>query len=119
MKLVAVIGSRTFKAYKMLEDVLDRHEIDKIVSGGARGADALAARYAKERKIELLEILPDYYAHGHQAPLERNKTIVHKADYIIAFWDGESRGTKYTLDYAASIGKKGIIINVTTGGNNG
>lgn len=43
------------------------------------------------------------------APLMRNKQIVDYADKMIAFWDGESRGTSYAINYA---GEKGKQVNV-------
>ena len=102
---VAVIGSREFKDYSLLVQFLDKKKISKIISGGARGADSLAVQYAKENDIELLEFLPDYKKHGRGAPLIRNKLIVDASDQVVAFWNGESRGTKYTIDYAKKIGK--------------
>jgi len=57
-----------------------------------------------------LEILPDYAKYGKSAPLIRNKEIVDKSDLIIAFWNGESKGTKYSIDYAKTKQKKICII---------
>ena len=31
------------------------------------------------------------------------------ADLVIAFWDGSSRGTRYTIDYAKRMGVKTIV----------
>ncbi|KMQ50663.1 Uncharacterized protein CHISP_2346 [Chitinispirillum alkaliphilum] len=96
MKRIAVIGSRGFD-YSLLKETLDKEEIVKIVSGGAKGADSLAAQYARENNIELQEFLPDYKKHGRGAPLVRNKLIVDASNMVIAFWDGKSRGTKFTM----------------------
>jgi nucleoside 2-deoxyribosyltransferase len=30
---------------------------------------------------------------------------VDNADMVLAFWDGSSHGTKYTIDYAKRMGK--------------
>ena len=30
----------------------------------------------------------------------RNLQIVDNCDYLLAFWDGKSRGTKFAIDYA-------------------
>jgi len=30
---------------------------------------------------------------------------VEECDCLIAFWDGKSRGTEFTLDYAKQLGK--------------
>lgn len=61
--------------------------------------------------IKKLILLPDYAKNGKAAPLIRNKLIVKNAEIIIAFWDGKSRGTKFTIDYAKRIGKEIKIYN--------
>ena len=48
--------------------------------------------------LSYIEILPDYQLYGKGAPLKRNMQIVECADLVVAFWDGVSRGTKYTID---------------------
>lgn len=35
----------------------------------------------------------------------QNKLIVENADFVIAFWDGQSPGTRFTLNYAKSLKK--------------
>ena len=110
MKNIAVIGSRGFSDYFLLKQALDKEEIAKVVSGGAKGADSLAALYARENDIDLQEFLPDYKKHGRGAPLVRNKLIVDASDMVIAFWDGKSRGTKYTMDYAEKQGKEVKVV---------
>ena len=79
---------------------------DCIVSGGARGIDSCAAKYAKEHGIELIEILPDYETYGRRAPIVRNVSIVDECDCVVAFWDGRSKGTKFTIDKAEQQGKR-------------
>jgi len=34
------------------------------------------------------------------------------ADALIVFWDGESRGTKFTIDYAQELGKPVKIVQI-------
>jgi len=46
------------------------------------------------------------------APLVRNKLIVDECDCVLAFWDGSSRGTKFTLDYAKEKNKLIKIIQI-------
>jgi hypothetical protein len=46
------------------------------------------------------------------APLIRNRLIVEECDCLIAFWDGQSRGTKSTLDLAEKLGKPTKIIRI-------
>lgn len=80
-----------------------------VISGGAAGIDWLAERYADERRLPKLIIRPDYARYGRAAPLLRNRLIVERADCVLAIWDGASRGTKYTVDYARSRGKPVLL----------
>lgn len=106
---VAIIGSRGFNDYALLEKVLDQLTITLILSGGAKGADLLAENYASSHNIETLIFKPDYKLYNRSAPLKRNFKIIDACDYVIAFWDGQSRGTKHAIDYALSQNKS--IIN--------
>lgn len=111
MTYVAVVGSRSFTDYAQLSRVLDRCRTRwgdfVLVSGGARGADSLAARWARERGLpEPLLFFPNYPRYGRRAPLERNREIVAAAEVVVAFWDGASRGTADTMRWAAAAGKR-------------
>jgi hypothetical protein len=95
---VAVIGSRTVSdAY--YEDLCCHMPIgtSEIISGGADGADRLAERYASQMHLPCRIYVPNYKKYGKQATLIRNQQIIHAADYVIALWDGVSRGTGYTI----------------------
>ena len=110
MKSIAVIGSRTFADYDLLEETLVHYQISKLISGGAKGADSLAERYATNHCIELVVFKPDWKKYGRGAGPIRNRDIVDAADLVIAFWDGKSKGTKSALDYAQQKNKQ-VIIN--------
>jgi hypothetical protein len=91
---VAVIGSRSLseRAY----EVICQHmplSCTEIVSGGAAGVDQQAERYAAAHGLKVTVIRPDYDAYDRAAPLIRNAEIVRQADYVLAIWDGKSRGT--------------------------
>jgi hypothetical protein len=43
--------------------------------------------------------------HGRRAPLVRNVDIVAKCERMVAFWDGVSGGTGYTIKLARPVGK--------------
>jgi hypothetical protein len=94
---VAVIGSRNLYVSDIGSHLPPG--CTEIVSGGARGVDRCAERYAKENNLKLTVFLPDYDQHGRSAPILRNKTIVEYADFVVAFWDGSSRGTYFVIDY--------------------
>ena len=107
---VAIIGSRTFKDYDFMNDRLKRMNIKTIVSGGAKGADSLARTYALKNSIPLIECKPNYKKNGRGAPQVRNKEIVDVAEGVIAFWYGESSGTKHTLEWAERRGKRVEVV---------
>lgn len=99
---VAVVGSRTLTVPN-LGDYLPEN-VSEIVSGGARGVDQCARAYALSHGIRLTEYLPDYARHGRRAPLMRNDLIVARAELVLAFWDGRSRGTVYTIRRCRAMG---------------
>lgn len=107
MKL-AIIGSRN--VYPTDIEKYIPEGVTEIVSGGARGADRAGANYAIRNKIKLTEFLPEYDKYGRAAPLKRNHLIAEYADQVIAFWDGESRGTLYTINLFKDLGKPVTII---------
>lgn len=104
---VVVAGSRSFTDYEKAKRYIDfcisniRKENEIIiVSGGARGADLLGEQYANENGFKIERYLPDWETYGKSAGVRRNKTMVDVSDYVICFWDGKSRGTKSTIDFA-------------------
>ena len=112
MKL-AVVGSRTFNDYERLKEELDKIEnIELIITGGALGADFLASKYAKENNILEKLYLPYWQNFGKSAGMLRNSLIVDNCDYLIAFWDGKSKGTKDSINKAKKQGKLLRIVYV-------
>ena len=106
---VAVVGSRD------LVVLLSRYipkSTKEIISGGARGVDTCARNYAFKHGIAYREYLPDYKTYGRKAPLIRNRMIVEAADIVLAFWDGESRETKYVIDECKKRGKLVLVYNL-------
>ena len=103
---VAVVGSRSVSAghYLTLCGILPIG-VSTIISGGAKGADALAKRYAQENHLFYEEYVPDYSRYGRGAPLQRNRQIVDRADYVIVLWDGKSQGAAYIIKYCMECGK--------------
>ena len=106
---IAVIGSRTVDGIDF--DAIGTKEGDTIISGGARGADSLAAAEARRRGLVVVEYLPEYERYGRGAPLVRNRQIVAACDRLVAFWNGKSRGTAYTIREARKNGKQVQIID--------
>lgn len=108
----AIIGSRNFCDYELMEKTLKEYDISEIISGGAKGADSLAARYADQNDISLVVFKADWKRYGRAAGVIRNTDIIDSSDVVIAFWDGVSRGTKNSIDKAIKAGKSVNIIDV-------
>ena len=76
---VAVIGSRSLIIEDCEKYIPD--SVTEIVSGGAKGVDMCARKFAVENGIKLKEFPPDYKKYGKGAPLRRNLQIIEYADY--------------------------------------
>lgn len=112
---IAIVGSRNpgnINIANEIEKRINIRNVEAIISGGAKGIDTLAAEYAKKNDVQLIEYRPDYAKHGRAATFIRNRQIIENSDMVVAFWNGESRGTKYSIDYANKIGRKTLIINI-------
>lgn len=110
---LGIVGSRGYDDYESFSDCLDLFPIESIISGGCRsGADAMAEKYAKENRIPIKIIPPDWNKYGRAAGPIRNKEIVKNSTYILAFWDGKSSGTKSTIIIAKKKGVACTIIDI-------
>lgn len=78
----------------------------EIVSGGAKGADALGEKYAKEKGYKLKRFIAEWDKYGKKAGILRNHEMAIYADALLAYWDGQSRGTKNMIDEARTNGLK-------------
>lgn len=102
---VIVAGSREFDDYALVEEVLSKYDdITEIVSGGARGADSLGEKFALEHAIPIKRFPANWTAYGKTAGYRRNEQMAYYGDRLIAFWDGQSRGTKHMIDFARKVG---------------
>ncbi len=111
---VAIIGSRTFNDYELVCKTIKELKLETMthmVSGGAKGADSLGERYAKEHNIPCIIYKPDWNTHGKSAGFLRNKDIINACDIVVAFWDGKSKGTEHSIMLAKRNIKQIYIIN--------
>lgn len=104
---VAIVGSRNLIVQDLEKYLPD--DVTEIVSGGARGVDTCARRYAKVKGIKLTEFLPEYHRYGRRAPIVRNRQIIDYADVVLAFWDGQSRGTRFVIEQCKAQQKKVVV----------
>jgi len=115
---VIVAGSRTLDAYDLVRQHLDtliggRDDVE-IVSGGARGADALGERYARERGLTLTIMRADWETNGKAAGPIRNRRMAEYGTHLVAFWDGESRGTANMIEEARRRGLQTMVVRFQT-----
>ncbi len=109
MKLL-IAGSRGITEYDLAPHI--PADTDLIISGGAKGVDALAEQYADSKRISKLILRPRYDLYRRAAPIKRNERMVELCDSVLIIWDGKSKGPKRTIDYAAKLGKPVNVITV-------
>lgn len=129
MHEIIINGSRRFLNYAYLRIIVKQfvidHHIDpkdiEIISGGAKGADTLAIRFAHEYNLKLTIMYPDWDKNGKRAGIIRNIDMLDYAMYdpedipiLISFWDGKSRGTKHLIDECTSRGVE-VYLNYVGG----
>lgn len=108
-----IVGSRDFSNYAFMTQKTDQElgankSRTIVISGGARGADALAKRYANDNGLSYIEFPANWNLFGNRAGYIRNEEM-HRyiADHssienrkVIAFWDGSSKGTAHSIKLA-------------------
>lgn len=108
---VAVVGSRGFANKYLMGMWLTAHmPAVHIISGGARGPDTWAIDWAQLTGVPYTIYPADWDRYGKRAGFLRNTTLVEKADWIVAFWDGKSRGTLDTIRKAHEAGKRVTVV---------
>lgn len=115
---VIIAGCRDFSDYDLLrekclyylQNIRQTHNV-VIVSGHARGADALGERFATEQNFQTLVMPADWEKYGRSAGPKRNAQMAEIANALIAFWDGQSRGTKNMIETAKQKGLNVKVVN--------
>lgn len=103
---IAIVGSREYPNLDEVRQFVFELERDTVViTGGAAGVDNMALDTARYYRMPYEIYPPNWTRHGRSAGIVRNRTMVETADEVVAFWDGTSRGTKFTIDYAKQVGK--------------
>lgn len=109
---VIIAGGRDFSNEALLTESCNKLLIGsdfEIVSGTARGADRLGEFYAIDRNFQIKRFPPDWDTYGKRAGYLRNQEMAEYADMLIAFWDGQSKGTKHMIDLAT---QKGLTVHI-------
>lgn len=114
MLKIIVAGGREFNDYNRLEKELDNifkeyHDDITIISGAARGTDTLGVAYAVRHNLNFIKMPADWDTYGKSAGYRRNEDMANFSDVLVAFWDGNSKGTKHMIDIAT---RKGMPIHI-------
>ena len=116
---VLICGSRGWEDYERLRHHLSGFPRGTVfIHGGARGADRLVDLAVRDENLEYdyeyeTEVFyADWETHGKRAGILRNiEMLDEQPDLVVAFWDGESKGTKHTIEEA---GRRGIPVEVVS-----
>lgn len=121
---IIIAGSRDFDDYRLLKktvsDYIEENQVNntqqiRIISGGAKGADRLGECYAFDNGCSVIRFQALWGVYGKSAGPRRNNEMAKFASEsgsgtLIAFWDGESRGTKNMIDTARRYGLHVIVV---------
>lgn len=116
-----VAGSRIFK-----EEFDKRHifyhlnrltkdwdyENVELVCGKAKGPDTFGEEWAKSKSIIIKPFFPEWQLHGKKAGMIRNTQMGNYATHLVAFFDGQSKGTQHMIQYAEKKGLKTRVIDL-------
>lgn len=112
-----VAGGRDFTDGELLSRIIfsiaDVEFADKdisIVSGMARGADALAYQFAHKNHVTCYEFPAQWDRYGKKAGYMRNTKMASFADGLLAFYSG-SNGTGHMIQCMQALGKPVLIID--------
>jgi hypothetical protein len=108
MKLL-VCGGRDYADASALNDALDaihrEKNITQLIHGAARGADSLAAVWARSEGIPAIAFPADWARHGKAAGFRRNEAMLRQGspDLVVAFPGGKGTAHMVRLAKAAGI----------------
>lgn len=116
MRLV-IAGSRGLNNYDTISSYIDNYlrtsnvKPASIISGGAKGVDTIAMIYSRSNNIPFKLFPANWKEHGKAAGHKRNRLMAEEGTHLLAFWDGESKGTKNMIDTAKELDLEVTVIN--------
>lgn len=122
MYKLIVAGSRNYNDYSEFKKLIDDNmrRILKVnnasdiefVSGGCRGVDKMGEKYAEENGMNVKVFEADWKKYGKSAGPIRNSEMADYGDALIAFFNGESKGTLDMINKAKKKKMPITIINI-------
>ncbi len=105
---VGIVGSRHFADPVRVTDYVNSlPPRASIITGSASGVDAAATKAARTKGIPV-QVMPASFDEMSDATKSaaRNQRLVDACDVLVAFWDGNSKGTRATVERALDSGKE-------------
>ena len=113
-----IAGGREFTDQTLMAAEVDKLRANElkgmslsIVCGMARGADITGLHLAQDNDIPVHRFPANWDKHGKSAGYKRNTEMAEFADGLLAFHDGQSKGTKHMIDIAKRHGLSVRVIN--------
>ena len=94
---LAIVGSRTFNDYATFNFVMNK-----------------ICQFARLRNIPIRVLRPDWNREGEKAEFLRNVEIIKACTVCVAFWDGESHGTRHDIQLCIEQKKDCWVYNIKT-----
>jgi len=114
---VLVCGGRDYADASALDEALDaihrEKNITRLIHGAARGADSLAAAWARSRGIPALAFPADWATRGKAAGFRRNEAMLREGrpELVVAFPGGKGTAHMVSLAKAAGVPVRQAIVN--------
>lgn len=109
MSLLIIAGTRTAREHHVRSGINGfpwRSEVTKVISGNAHGADRFGEKWARENGLEVIKFNPDWDVYGKSAGMRRNAEMAANADFLLACYNGTSRGTAGMIQLGKRYGLK-------------
>lgn len=94
------------KSVNFLDGLLGLHMFENVVHGAARGADTIAANWARENGLRCYAYPADWTRHGRSAGHIRNRQMLNHEDgidLVVAFPGGKGTAGMIKLAEKANI----------------
>ena len=116
MNKVIIAGSRDITDMELIRNEMNAYWLEigafEVISGMARGVDRIARDIAVASGITVHEMPAEWDRYGKSAGYRRNEDMVALATHGLVFWDGESRGTKHTIDLLTKQNKPYRVVRI-------
>lgn len=115
IKKVIVAGSRNYTDEQKVHRVLDQLKRQanceiEIISGLCRGPDMFGKNWAEKNNVKCHKYPANWNKYGKRAGFIRNEEMAKVGDILIAFWDGDSKGTMHMINLAEQYNLKIKVI---------